>query len=158
MKEVSFKGTFAGIPSLEKLDPRAVVLDAAQGYDDQDDYFQEHHMLVDDVIGDTTVEEVLAWYSIDPYPNTEYIDRYVAETWGEKPPPTPAMDFLYGGLWMALDDLLVSTFDELKEEELLPWQLPECFYCNEHFPDLKKDRINQLACKKCWDEGVDGPW
>lgn len=151
---------FAGIPQLFPggyANVEELVLAAAHEAGDWGTFHQDVHLDVDFLLQDLTMTDVLRWYLHDVRA-IAFADKYIAEFWGDNPPPGPTEDVLRGGLFVALTDYLVETYDRLEREERLPWQQPECFYCGQQGLNLHHDRINQPTCRSCWDTSMDGPW
>jgi hypothetical protein len=149
---------FAAIPSLAQFDFDAYILERAVAYESEELYLDEAGMFMDDLITPVSVLEVLSWYASKPKANLEYADEYLANYADVKsPPPEPTLDILFGGLWTALEWTLVAAFDQLKMAERLPWQT-SCSYCERRDGEVRKDRIGQRSCKRCWDTVVDGAW
>lgn len=152
----SFTGTYAGIEELEALDFRKRVAHAVSAHVNEDSFVMATHFLVDELIANVPHEQVLDWLAAEPA-NLEYMTRYLNNEFSNKNSDA-ALDVIYGALYTCVEDTVTSLYDELKEAEALPWQLPTCTYCSQRHANLKGDRIGQPTCKACWDEGVDGPW
>lgn len=161
MDVTEFTGTYAGIPKLEKLDIRAEVTRAMTAYDAEDEFLADAHFLVDQLVAGVGADEVLTWLARD-LANLEYLNRYIMDRYimedNPEGVPDPALDVLYGALWVCMEDTTSSLYEELSEAGALPWQLATCFYCDAKGRQLKQDRIQQPTCISCWDAHLDGPW
>lgn len=147
---------FAGIDFFDGWSPEITVLEFALGFETEDTFHQETAMMVNDILSYVSLSDLMGWYASNPDANLEYMTRWIQE--GNAVKGVDGPDVAFGGLYILVEETLGAAYGELKEREQLPWQQPECFYCEHQHHHLKQDRIGRQACRSCWVEAIDGPW